>query len=120
MAGHTTSLRGLARPARALTSEARVDAQPEHDGGVHVPELRTGCIERPLERLIDDLQVECRVEPVGDLGIVIQLDRVLMAEAQTELLAQERDEVATELRARPADPEVVARPPGQEPLGADA
>ena len=53
----------------------------------------------------------------GVIGsIVIHLDRVLMAEAQPELLAQERDEVVTELRARPADPEVVARPPGPETL----
>ena len=39
-------------------SEARVDAQPEHNGSVHVPELRTGGIEPPLERLINDLEVE--------------------------------------------------------------
>src|SRR5262245_9389149 len=104
-------------PARALTSEACVETQPEHNRSVHVPELRT--LERLRERLIDDLQVEGRAEPVGDLGIVIQLDGVLMAEAQPELLAQERDEVATDLRARPADPEVVARPPGPEPLGTD-
>jgi IS1 family transposase len=38
-----------------------------------------------------------------------------MAEAQPELLAQERDEIVTELRARLADPKVVAGPPGPEP-----
>ena len=41
------------------------------------------------------------------MGVVGALMFVLMAKAQTELLAQERNEVATELRARPADPEVV-------------
>ena len=40
-----------------------------------------------------------------------------MTEAQTEL-PHERDEVVTELRARPADPEIVARAPGPDP-GAD-
>src|SRR5262249_4502720 len=115
----------LAAPGRAaeatmaLRSEARVDTQPKYDSSTHVSELVTGRIERPLERLLDDLQVEGRVEPGGDGGIVIQLNRILVAEAQPELLAQERDKVPTELRARPADPEVVARPPGHEPLGAD-
>src|SRR5262249_50097357 len=109
----------VAAAAMALRSEARVDAQPEHHCRVQVTDLRTRGIELPLKRLIDDLQVERRVEPGGDRSIVIQLDRILMAEAQTELLAQERDEVVTELRARPADPEIVARPPGPETLGAD-
>jgi hypothetical protein len=61
---------------------------------VHISQRITGRIEPLLERLIDDLQVERRVEPGGNRGIVIQLDRVLMAEAQPELLVQERDEVA--------------------------
>ena len=64
------------QPTMVWRSEARVDAQPEHHRRVHVPDLRTGGIEPPLERLIDDLQVERRVEPGGDRGIVIQLDRV--------------------------------------------
>ena len=98
--------------------EACVEAQPEHNRGVHVGEPRSRRIQRPFECLIDDLQVERRAEPVGDLGIVIQLDGVLMAEAQPELLAQERHEVATELCARPADPagRTAARP---ETLGTD-
>jgi hypothetical protein len=46
---------------------------------VHIPERITGRIERLCERLIDALQVERRVEPGGDRGIVIQLDGVLVA-----------------------------------------
>src|SRR5882724_10081040 len=115
----------LAAPGRAADaasaprSEARVDAQPDHDCGVHVPESITGRIERPLDSLIDDLEVECRAEPGGERGGVIHLDRVLMAEAQTELLAQERDKVPTELRACPADPEVVRRAPRYDALAAN-
>ena len=107
------SLHASAAPGRTVEaamaprSEARVEAQPEHHCIVHVPERSTGGIQRPFERLIDDLQVESRVEPGGDGGSVIQLDGVLMAEAQTELLAQERNEVATDLHVHPADPNVV-------------
>ena len=64
----------------ALWSEAREDAQPDDDRRVHVHEPCPGGIERPRERLLDDLQVEGRIEPGGDCGIVIHLDHVLMAE----------------------------------------
>ena len=87
---------------------------------MQVPGLRARGGERLLHRLIDDLQIEGRVEPAGEGGVVIQFDGVLMTETQPEPLAQEWGEVAAELRVRPADPEVVARPPGEEPLAADA
>src|SRR5215471_1468187 len=42
-------------PSWKARSEARVDAEPEHHRRVHVPEPRTGRLELPLERLLDDL-----------------------------------------------------------------
>ena len=51
--------------------------------------------------------IEGGVEPLGDREVVVHLDRVFRVEAEVEPLAQKGDEVAAELRARPAHAEGV-------------
>src|SRR6058998_4379647 len=60
---------------------------------------------------IDHLQVERGAQPPRQRGVVVQLDRILVIEAEVEPLAQELQEVGAEVGVRPADAEGIARPP---------
>src|SRR5262245_65697969 len=100
-------------------SEPRVDAQSGDDGGVVVLQATRRGIERLLEAGLDDLEIEGRVQGRGDREVVVHLDRVLLVEAKSELLAEEGDEMVAELRARPAEPERVARARGDQACGAE-
>src|SRR5262249_5566094 len=59
--------------------------------------------------LIDHLEVKGDAQPRSESKIVVGFVHVLVVEAETEPIAQERNEVVTELGARPADPERVLR-----------
>src|SRR6267142_1096367 len=109
---------GTRGPISTAALESDVEACSCHDRGVHIrePVARVECF---LEARIDDLQVDRRVEPGRERGVVVHLDRVLVVETEVEPLAQERNEVAAEFGARPADAEVVVRTPGHHSVAAD-
>src|SRR2546427_3308766 len=93
----------IAKPARL---EADIEAETADDTRVDFGETGAGGVEPLLDRRIDDLQIERRVEPRRKHGVVVHLDRVVVVEAEVQLRAQERCEVRGEIGSRPADAEV--------------
>ena len=84
--------------------ETNSKANPGNSRVLDVHETEPVRVQLFVERLVDDLDIGCRGEPMGDREIVVGLERILMFKPQAEALAQEGKERAAQLGARDTDP----------------
>lgn len=113
-------LGGIALVAPALAPEFAVETRRMFRPMAGLVRQRRVIALGVAEQVINPgLHRKCEIEPSGERGIVVRLDRVLMLKAEIEGLAQKRNKIAAELGARDADAKIIVGATRHHALTAD-